>query len=113
MSINLRQIGSRRITIGTSAPLFTFSAISDIHLHDNNDDAGYDDLVTLFSKLGNRIQDKRLNLKYIFCAGDIGMNGYSDSQGSTHEIQTFSQIVRQKCPISRTNVFSCNGNHDQ
>ena len=113
MSIKIKRVGSNLITIGSNKPLFTFSAISDIHLHDNNDDAGYDDLVTLFNVLGNRIRDKHLNLKYIFCAGDIGMNGYSDSQGSTHEIQTFSQIVRQKCPISRTNVFSCNGNHDQ
>ena len=94
MAIHIGNIGGGQIQVQPQKPLFTFSAISDIHLHDNNDDCGYDDLVKLFELLGNRMRDRELNLKYVFTAGDIGMNGISDSAGSTHEIQTFNQIVQ-------------------
>lgn len=101
MSEAFSQIGSKtqmytkeevdRIAKYPGEPLFTFSAISDIHLHDNNDDDnGYDDLVNLFRVLGNRKRDMSLNLRYIFAAGDIGMKGHTASPGATHEIQTFS-----------------------
>ena len=50
--------------------------------------------MNLFGVLENRMRDKDLNLKYIFAAGDIGMQGHSADGGSTHEIQTFSQIVQ-------------------
>ena len=93
MAIHIGNIGGGQIQVQPQKPLFTFSAISDIHLHDNNDDCGYDDLVKLFELLGNRIREKNLNLKYIFAAGDIGMKGHTAIPGVTHEIQTFSQIV--------------------
>ena len=99
-------VGHRMVVGREIKPLFSFSAISDIHLHDNNADAGYDDLVNLFRVLGNRIDARDINLKYIFCAGDIGMSG------PLHELQTFRGIVAEKCPIDKANVFSCSGNHD-
>ena len=96
MSEAFSQIGSKtqmytkeevdKITKYPGEPLFTFSAISDIHLHDNNEDCGYDDLVNLFRVLGNRMRDGDLNLKYIFAAGDIGMKGHTATPGVTHEI---------------------------
>ena len=120
MSESFSQIGSKtqmyskeevdRITKYPGEPLFTFSAISDIHLHDNNEDCGYDDLVNLFRVLGNRKRDMGLNLRYICCAGDIGMNG------PEAELKTFYQIVNSEkggCPVSPDKVFSCTGNHDQ
>ena len=107
MAIHIGNIGGGSIYVDSKKPVFSFSAISDIHLHDNNDDSGYDDLVNLFRVLGNRIQDKELNLRYICAAGDIGMNG------PNKELSTFSSIVNAKCPISNQNVFSCTGNHDQ
>lgn len=113
MAFHINSARASSIGVTQVNPLFTFSAISDIHLHDNNDDCGYDDLVKLFHVLGNRIKWRNLNLKYIFCAGDIGMNGHSASPDSTHEIETFNAIVQQKCPIGKDKVFSCNGNHDQ
>lgn len=99
-------VGNTLNVVTREKPLFSFSAISDIHLHDNNSDAGYDDLVNLFRVLGNRIDARDINLKYIFCAGDIGMSG------PLHELQTFRGIVAEKCPIAKANVFSCSGNHD-
>jgi hypothetical protein len=84
--IHIGNIGGGNIVVDNKKPLFSFSAISDIHLHDTNDDNGYDDLVNLFRVLGNRMHDKELNLKYIFAAGDIGLKGHSASDGETHEI---------------------------
>lgn len=81
MAIHIGNIGGGTIDVGTDRPLFTFSTISDIHLHDNNDDCGYDDLVKLFELLGNRMRDKDLNLKYIFAAGDIGYKGHTATPG--------------------------------
>lgn len=120
MSEAFSQIGSRtqmytkeevdRIAKYPGEPLFTFSAISDIHLRvegTTNDDAGHDDLRNLFKVLGNRQRDMGLNLKYIFCAGDIG---YDSKIG---EIKAFNNIVTNHCPIDFDNVFSCNGNHDR
>ena len=120
MSEAFSQIGSKtqmyskekvdRITKYPGEPMFTFSAISDIHLRvedSTNDDAGHDDLKNLFKVLGNRQRDMGLNLKYIFCAGDIG---YDSKIG---EIRAFNNIVTNHCPISFDNVFSCNGNHDR
>ena len=106
------------VTIGSSKPLFSFSAISDKHLHDVNTDWGYHDLTNLFRVLKNRIYHRGLNLKYVFCAGDIGMQGYNNAHNkngetdATHEIRTFKNIVQAKCPISTNKVFSCSGNHD-
>ena len=48
-----------------------------------------------------------LNLKYIFCTGDIG---YDSKIG---EIRAFNDIVTKHCPISFDSVFACNGNHDK
>lgn len=94
-------------------PLFSFSAISDIHLGVSgsassfNDDFGHNDLMRLFNKLGRRIKDTRLDLRYICCTGDIG---YSSLFGET---MTFHNIVKKECPIGADKVFSCNGNHDK
>ena len=124
MSESFSQIGSKtqmyskeevdRITKYPGEPLFTFSAISDIHLTAEetsnksvNDDAGHDDLRNLFRVLKNRKNDMGLNLKYIFCTGDIG---YDSKIG---EIRAFNDIVTHHHPIDFDNIISCNGNHDR
>lgn len=112
-------VGHRMVVGREIKPLFSFSAISDIHLHDVNSGWGYNDLTNLFRVLGNRMHHKGLNLKYVFCAGDIGSQGYNNAHNTesesdpTHEIRTFKNIVQEKCPIPTNNVFSCSGNHDQ
>lgn len=88
-----------------SVPLFSFSVISDVHLNDETDESGCDDLKHLFYLLGQRNYLDDFNLKYICCCGDIGNN-------EDHEFPTFQRIVKKHCPIESDKVFSCAGNYD-